>query len=77
MKWAGQIKCYVVLSIANAVADMSVIKRHGAWKSSNVAEGYVDDSLENKNKICKLLVGGEDQENTLHIKKKHQNDVNK
>jgi hypothetical protein len=66
MKWAGQIKCYVVLSIANAVADMSVIKRHGAWKSSNVA-----DSLENKNKICKLLVGGEDQENTLHIKKKN------
>jgi integrase len=49
--------------LANAGADMSVIKRHGAWKSSNVAEGYVDDSLENK-KICKLLVGGEDQENT-------------
>jgi hypothetical protein len=43
---------------------MSVIKRYGAWKSSNVAEGYVDDSLENKKKICKLLIGGEDQENT-------------
>jgi hypothetical protein len=36
---------------------MSVIKRHGAWKSSNVAEGYLHDSLENKKKICNLLVG--------------------
>jgi integrase len=41
--------------LANAGADMPVIKRHGAWKSSNVAEGYVDDYLENKKK---------DQENT-------------
>jgi hypothetical protein len=24
--------------LANAGADMSVIKRHGAWKSSNVAD---------------------------------------
>jgi integrase len=57
--------------LANAGADMSVIKRHGALKSSNVAEGYVDDSLENKKKICKLLVGGEDQENT-QIEKKNE-----
>jgi hypothetical protein len=49
--------------------ELSVIKRHGAWKSSNVAEGYVDDSLDNKKKICKLLVGGEDQENTQIEKK--------
>jgi hypothetical protein len=34
--------------LAKAGADISVIKRHGAWKSSNVAEGYVDDSLENR-----------------------------
>jgi hypothetical protein len=50
---------------------MSVIKRHGAWKSSNVVERYVDDSLENKKKIGKLLVGGEDQENT-QIEKKNE-----
>jgi hypothetical protein len=60
--------------LANAGADMSVIKRHGAWKSSNVAEGYVDDSLENKKKICKLLVGG-DQENTQIKKKKKFNET--
>jgi hypothetical protein len=57
--------------LANAGADMSVIKRRGAWKSSNVAEGYVDDSLENKKNICKLLVGGEDQENTQIEKKRN------
>jgi integrase len=57
--------------LANAGADMSVIKRHGAWKSSNVVERYVDDSLENKKKIGKLLVGGEDQENT-QIEKKNE-----
>jgi hypothetical protein len=56
--------------LANAGADMSVIKRHGAWKSSNVAEGYVDDSLENKKKICKLLLSG-DQENTQIEKKRN------
>jgi hypothetical protein len=60
--------------LANAGADMSVIKRHGAWKSPNVAEGYVDDSLENK-KICKLLVGGEDQENTQTEKKMKFNET--
>jgi hypothetical protein len=43
----------------------------GAWKSSNVAEGYVDDSLEDKKNICKLLVGGEDQENTQIEKKRN------
>jgi hypothetical protein len=61
--------------LANAGADMSVIKRHGAWTSSNVAEGYVDDSLENKKKICKLLAGGEDQENTQIEKKMKFNET--
>jgi hypothetical protein len=61
--------------LANAGADISVIKRHGAWKSSNVAEGYVDDSLENKKKICKLLVGGQDQENTQIEKKMKFNET--
>lgn len=40
---------------------MTTLKRHGGWKSSTVAEGYVEDSINNKinlsNKIldCDLL----------------------
>lgn len=41
--------------LADAGADLTVIKRHGGWKSSTVAEGYLEDSLENKRKISARL----------------------
>lgn len=34
--------------LANTGADISMLKRHGGWKSGTVAEGYVEDSIENK-----------------------------
>lgn len=45
--------------LANAGADLSVLKRHGGWKSSAVAEKYVEDSLEGKAKIARMIQGGE------------------
>lgn len=38
--------------LANSGADLTMIKRHGGWRSSTVAEGYIEDSIGNKNKIA-------------------------
>ncbi|KAJ8982859.1 hypothetical protein NQ317_002266 [Molorchus minor] len=37
---------------ADSGANFCTIKRHGGWKSSSVAEGYLEDSLENKKRIA-------------------------
>ena len=62
--------------LADAGADMSIIKKHGVWKSSNVTEGYVDDFLENKKKICNLIAHGEYTENRQVAKKIKFNEAN-
>lgn len=41
--------------LADSGADMAQIKRHGGWKSDAVAEGYIENSIQNKNKIsCRI-----------------------
>lgn len=37
--------------LADSGANLTIIKRHGGWKSSKVAEGYIEESVENKTKI--------------------------
>ncbi|KAJ8974528.1 hypothetical protein NQ317_004593 [Molorchus minor] len=49
--------------LENSGADIRTLKRHGDWKSGTVAEEYVADSLENKNKIDKTLGSPSDVEN--------------
>jgi integrase len=41
--------------LANAGDDLMAIKRHGGWKSSNVAESYVENSLSNKLKTREMI----------------------
>lgn len=41
--------------LANAGADFLSVKRHGGWKSSTVAESYVEDSIYNKRKVGQLI----------------------
>ncbi|KAJ8964161.1 hypothetical protein NQ317_013685, partial [Molorchus minor] len=44
--------------LADAGVDITTIKRHAGWKSTTVAEGYVENSIENKAKIAnQVLVG--------------------
>lgn len=43
--------------LANAGADLLSLKRHGGWKSSMVAEGYIDDSLQGKVEVSKKIIG--------------------
>ena len=44
--------------LADAGANLTTIKKHGGWKSSTVAEGYIENSIEQKrktsNKIFKI-----------------------
>lgn len=42
--------------LVDSGADLTTLKRHGGWKSNTVAEGYLEDSIENKSKICKGIV---------------------
>lgn len=35
--------------------NITNLKRHGGWKSANVAESYIDNSLTNKIKIAKTI----------------------
>ncbi|KAJ8983492.1 hypothetical protein NQ317_014952, partial [Molorchus minor] len=44
--------------LADAGVDITTIKRHAGWKSTTVAEGYIENSIENKTKIAnQVLVG--------------------
>lgn len=43
--------------LADTGADIHMLKRHGGWRSSTVAEGYVETSLENKKIIATKIMG--------------------
>lgn len=43
--------------LVDAGADMLTLKRHGKWKSDQVASGYIEDSMSSKNKICRMIAG--------------------
>lgn len=43
--------------LANTGGNVTDLKRLGGWRSSTVAEGYVEESVENKIKIAKRMFG--------------------
>lgn len=50
--------------LADSGADLLRIKQHGGWKSNTVAEGYVENSITNKQKIATNILGETSMENT-------------
>ncbi|XP_031355976.1 uncharacterized protein LOC116180226 isoform X2 [Photinus pyralis] len=42
--------------LVNGGADITCLKRHGGWRSSTVAEGYLEDSLSNKKETAKKIL---------------------
>ncbi|KAJ8970416.1 hypothetical protein NQ317_006547 [Molorchus minor] len=42
--------------LADAGVDIPTIKRHAGWKSTTVAEGDVENSIENKTKIANQVL---------------------
>ncbi|XP_044595729.1 uncharacterized protein LOC123272797 [Cotesia glomerata] len=45
--------------LANSGATLTMIKNHGCWRSSSVAEGYIENSLGNKMRIFERIVDAE------------------
>lgn len=41
--------------LANHGGDLLTVKRHGGWKSSAVAEGYIDASIQKRIEVSKML----------------------
>jgi hypothetical protein len=41
--------------LENAGGDTTLMKRHGGWKSSNVAEGYIENCINNKTVISNKI----------------------
>lgn len=41
--------------LVDSGADITSLKRHGGWKSSNVAEGYIEESLNNKVEVANKI----------------------
>lgn len=44
--------------LVDAGGDLTTLKRHGGWKSSSVAEGYLVNSMTNKRNVSKKILGG-------------------
>lgn len=65
--------------LADAGADITLLKRHGGWKSSTVAEGYVDESINNKleiaNKILNHLPHTSTVRNTITSQHSQENSI--
>lgn len=53
--------------LADAGEDIINIKRHAGWKSTTVAEGYIENSVANKLKIAKKIVEN-DEPSTSHCR---------
>ncbi|KAK4882152.1 hypothetical protein RN001_005471 [Aquatica leii] len=41
--------------LSDAGADFAEIKRHGGWKSTSVAEGYIETSMQNKINVARKV----------------------
>lgn len=57
--------------LADAGGDITTLKRHGGWRSATVAEGYIENSVENKIKISKQIMG----EQTFTVVEEHKEDT--
>lgn len=42
--------------LTNKGVDVVGLKRHGGWKSSTVAESYVEDSIQNKKEFAQKIL---------------------
>lgn len=52
--------------LANKGVDILGLKRHGGWKSSAVAESYVEDSLQNKIKFAEKILHGNNESSSAN-----------
>lgn len=44
--------------LADSGANITTLKRHGGWRSDQVAEGYIEDSIQNKYHVTQRITEG-------------------
>lgn len=47
--------------------DLLTLKRHGGWRSSNVAEGYIEESIQRKIEVSRKLFNPSHSQNTTSV----------
>lgn len=47
--------------LIDAGGDITALKRHGGWKSTSVAETYIDNSIQSKIKVSKIILNSIEQ----------------
>lgn len=47
--------------LADAGADITTLKRHGGWRASNVAEGYIENSVGYKLQVASKILGQKEE----------------
>lgn len=65
--------------LADAGGDIVSLKRHGGWKSTSVAEGYLEDSIQNKLQVASKILGQTEIKNvntTCTLVKNDENVIN-
>ena len=53
--------------LVDSGADLTSLKRHGGWKSSSVAEGYIEESLNNKIEVANKILNKKTSVNTSNV----------
>ncbi|XP_031342149.1 uncharacterized protein LOC116170098 [Photinus pyralis] len=53
--------------LVEAGGDILMLKRHGGWVSSTVAEGYIEDSMASKMEISSKILTGRDGPSTSQL----------
>lgn len=61
--------------LADSGADLTSLKRHGGWRSSAVAEGYIEESIEKKIEISKNILGASESEDPVAAERYDQNTI--
>ncbi len=55
-------RCSSATILVDSGGDLLTLKRHGGWKSSTVAESYIDESIANKMNGVNTLVSAVTEE---------------
>ncbi|KAJ8910524.1 hypothetical protein NQ315_012821, partial [Exocentrus adspersus] len=56
-KYTGHcLRCTSATMLVDSGGDITELKRHGGWKSTEVAEGYIENTVQNKLKVSKKIM---------------------
>lgn len=66
--------------LVDSGGDITALKRHGGWRSNTVAEGYIEESIKNKEEIARKILRPDEPSTSNHainVSSATNDDVNK